>query len=115
MADKGFNGTVVSIAATALSNIRSVSFSNAAASVDVSSLSTTTKSYVNGQRDPSCTIRLCGQALQANCAVGYTGALSVTWFDNTSTPVTQNIIVTGHETSGDIDGAIETTITLKPQ
>jgi len=102
MANKGFNGSTLVFASATVGSIRSITYGNKAAEVDVTGSGDSVKSYVSGIPDPDVSVEIVGgNAL----AIGATGALTITWFDASTDGVT-SAIVTEASTKGNMDGEI---------
>lgn len=113
---KAANGTTVRFPTTATSDVVgslvSASYSSSGAKIDVSTLSSTKHIYEAGMPDNELTIEVTGEQA-TNCDVGDTGVLSIHW-NSGGTNSFGNAVVVSNETSGEIDGAITTSITFAP-
>lgn len=93
-----------------ISRVRSISFGETAAEVDVTNLSSSLREYLNGLKDISVTVEVFGVN---STAIGATGALSIAWADAGADSL-GNAICLGNECSGEVDGAITSTLTFRP-
>lgn len=116
MAD-GFNGSTIAFDTGVEVPLRSIRYSNSAAKVDVSGAGDTVKTYVAGLKDPEVTFDVVGGSA---VAVGVAAAITISWNDGSSddgsdggAPVATWLCI-NHETSGDMDGEIVTSITCVP-
>lgn len=106
-----FNGTTASVAGSARTPLVSVTFTDAAAEIDITDADAGTGHlYEAGISNPSCTIELVGNP---SIAVGATGATTITWTDATTNTMTDSV-VTNVETSGSLDDKITTSVTVRP-
>jgi len=112
MANLGFNGTTVSFASTAgvtANPLRSVTYSNSPAEVDVSGSTDSTHKYTPGMDNETLTYELVGAASIVN---GSTGTVTVSWNDGNSDSF-RGVIMT-HEHTGSMDGELLTSVTIRP-
>src|SRR6056297_3144009 len=106
-----FNGTTQN-ASSGEGGVTDCSFTSSAETIDITSADDDSKTFETGVPDSEATVTIIGSTA---VAVGDTLALSIAWADDTgSADAMTNAIVTNVETSGSMDGAITSTITLKP-
>ena len=87
----------------------SITYSDNASAVDVTSLADSAHTYVAGMSDPEITCECVGAC---GADVGDTGALTIAWNDGTTDSVATAVLVS-FESSGDLDGAITSSMTFK--
>lgn len=115
MANKGFNGTTVTLNAqplfAAATDIRSVEFSESSARVRVSGSGDSMHTDVPGIPEVTCTVTGVGSSsVEDNTS----GTLVVTWFDGVDSESISNCAIFEKSTSGDMDGEITTTYVIGP-
>lgn len=96
-----FNGTV--------SRVRRISTSTKGDNIDITNLSSTGREYILGFDDKEISIEVFGATTISRAT---TGTATVTWNDGNSYSIT-NAIVDSVEQSGEVNGAITSTIVLK--
>ncbi len=114
MANEGFNGTKLILASAGDPGevpLLSVSLDDSAAEIDVTGAGDAIHTYVAGLANPSLTFEVVGVT---NCAIGDEEATCVvSWFDGSTTTIT-GVVVTAISVNGSVDGAITSSITLRP-
>jgi hypothetical protein len=110
MADKGFNGTTVSVVGTSAVPLLDASNSSSGAKVQVSGSGDSQKEYVTGVPDNVVTLTVAGCL---DIDVGDTGATTVTWNDGTTDTYTSSI-VTDVNATGSEDSPITQDISVAP-
>jgi hypothetical protein len=114
MANDGFNGTTLTFGA-AVSKLRSLTFANDGQPIDTSSMDNTDHNqYITGFPDPEISVEVVGIS---SIDIGDTGTMQIAWFDGStegSTNTNDTYICTNRESSGDINGELSTSLTLKP-
>ena len=110
MANDGFNGTTVAIGTPTQTPLLSCEYSNSAAKVQVTGSGDAQKHYVSGIPDETITFTVAGVT---DADIGDSGAITITWFDGTSTTFTTGIVVEV-STSGSEDSPITSSVTIVP-
>jgi len=110
MANDGFNGTTIALGTPTQTPLISVDYSNSAAKVETTASDGTTKQYVAGVPDESITFTVVGVT---TADIGTSGLITVTWFDGSTTVLTNGIVVEVG-TSGSTDDQITSTVTVVP-
>lgn len=113
MADNGFNGTTFTFGGTVIDRLRSLSYSDSANEVDVTSLDNTAHTYVTGIPDVELSVECVGFSVMG-INRGDTGTIQIDWNDGSQDVSTIAYLCTSRETSGDLDGEITTSVTFKP-
>ena len=111
MADDGFNGSTISFNSVDQVPLRSVTYDESAAAVEISGSADAQKLFVSGQPDKTITFEIVGTTTLTTADTA--AAVSITWNDGTSDSFTTGVI-TNISTSGSEDGEILTSITCKP-
>jgi len=108
MANRGFNGSKVTWPTTSAvpSQLRGISFSNAAADITVTGSTAVLHASVAGKKRLSCTIDLVGGTTVVS---GTTGSLAITWNDSKTTHLGKAVCV-GRDVKGSMDGEITTSL-----
>ena len=108
MANKGFNGSVLTWPTTSavLGQLRGISFSGAAADINVTGSTYALQASVAGKKRLSCTVDLVGGT---TVVTGTTGHLGITWNDSKTTPL-HNAVCVGRDVKGSMDGEITTSL-----
>lgn len=104
------NGTTLDFGG-AVSDVRSITFSDSGTPIDITDLSSTNHEYETGLSDPECTVELVGGT---TIAVGDTGTVTVDWADAVTDSTMTDGIVTNVEISGSLDSEITSSVTFKP-
>jgi hypothetical protein len=108
MADSA-NNTTLSFGTT-ISKVKSISYKDSGAKIDVTALTSTEKQYLAGIRDKEVTFDLVGTT---TLSIGGTGAVTVGWADGTSTSVAK-CVVTNVDVKAAVDSALEASVTIVP-
>lgn len=111
MADDGFNGSTISFGAGGQTPLRSITFDNGGAMVDVSGAGDSQKTYVCGLDDIKTTYVIVGSTTLAR---GSTGAVVVAWNDGDDDGSITSAVISSVSVSGSMDGEILTTIECVP-
>lgn len=110
MANKGFNGSTISIAGSGQTPLRSIDYDDPDNAVDVSGCADASHGYVNGLPDPQITFEVVGITTVEK---GDTGSVSIAWFDGQNDSIT-SAIVTGVNKTGSLDSELLSTVTVRP-
>ena len=110
MADNGFNGTTITIASSAQTDLLSIDYTKEGAKVQVTGADATTKLFVAGIPEEGVTFTVAGGT---TLDVGDTGAVAIAFNDGTAVSLT-NSVVTSISISGSEDSPIVSSITLAP-
>jgi len=111
MANRGFNGTIVTWPTTsaAIGNLRGLSWSGASADIDVTGSTYANHMSVAGKKRLSCTVDLIGGT---TVVAGTTtvGSLGIKWFDKGTQVGLGNAVCTARDVKGSMDGEITTSL-----
>ncbi len=107
---RGFNGSTFTLG-SAVGKVIGITRRVNGATIDVTEPDDANKLFEVGQADLEVTIRFAGVC---SLDVGDTGSASIGWADGTTRTLTGTWIVTSVEESGQRDGAIESSATIKP-
>lgn len=110
MANEGFNGTTATILGSAQTPLIDCAITSSGAEVDVTGCADAIHTFEAGLADYTLTCTVVGAS---SVVIGDTGAVSVAWFDGTTTVFT-GVVCTGADVNGALDGPITSTITAKP-
>lgn len=110
MANDAFNGTTFTFGGGAQTPLRSCSYDNSAAEIDVTGAGDSLHTYEAGLPNETLTVEVVGGS---SVAVADEGAITIAWFDGTS-DTTTNSVCTAVSRSGSLDGEILTTLTFRP-
>jgi hypothetical protein len=110
MANKGFNGSTISIANSAQTPLRNINYNVTAAKVKVTGSGDNSHTYVSGLPDVTVDFEIVGGGGPAE---GSSGNCVIAWFDGTNASLT-SVFVESRKTSGALDGEILTTVTVVP-
>jgi len=108
MADDGFNGSSISVVGGAVTPLIDAEYTSSGAKVRVSGAADSTHIYEAGLPDNAITLT-CGGV--TSIAVGDKGATTITWNDGETSTLTNSVVVEV-SSSGSIDGAITSKITV---
>lgn len=106
------NGSTVSFGGTGIGGLVDISFSESGQRIEGTNLADTINQFEVGTSEIECQITVNGNN-DHGVAVGDTGAISVTWNDSSSDSIGA-AVCTDVETSGSLNGAIQTTLTFVP-
>ena len=105
------NGTTISFGGGGdEAELVSVSRSTTGNEIDITVLQDTEHKYLVGIPDNEITATVVGHIAES---VGDTGSLTIDWNDG-ETDNLGTLVITNIESSGDLDGRIETSVTYKP-
>ena len=111
MANKGFNGTIVTWPTTsaAIGNLRGLSWSGASADIDVTGSTYANHASVAGKKRLSCTVDLVGgtTVIAGTTTVGHLG---IKWFDKGTEVGLHNAVCNSRDVKGSMDGEITTSL-----
>lgn len=107
---KSANTSTVSFGGADQSQLQSIGFNESAEQIDVTNLASATHVFEAGILQQELTFTMLGVS---TISIGDTGAVSVVWNDGTTDTITSGVC-TGNERSGDLDGAITSSITVVP-
>lgn len=110
MSNKGFNGSTLSFAGTAVGTLIGLTVDTSAAEVDVTASGDTVKSYESGIPDPSIQVEVIGGTV---LAVGSKGSVGIAWNDGTTTGTLTKGVVTKSSVKGTKDGSIDGSYTIR--
>lgn len=111
MANDGFDGTYVAHGANTVNGtLRSVSYSQNANPVDITGSTSTRHQVVAGITSHTISFEEIGYTA---LSIGDSAQFTITWFDGSS-DVLATMLVTSVEISGDLDGAITSSVELQP-
>ena len=107
---KSANGSTVTFNSASIGELTDISFSDGANEIDVTVLADSEHVFETGIPSLECSITIKGNTTLAR---GATGSLAIAWNDGTSDAMS-SAMISNIETSGALDGAIETSITFVP-
>ena len=110
MANRGFNGTIVTWPTTsaALGQLRGLSWNGASADIDVTGSTYSNHASVAGKKRLSCTVDLVGGAtVGVSTTIGHLG---IKWFDKGTQAGLANAVCVGRDVKGSMDGEITTSL-----
>ena len=110
MANKGFNGSTISVGNSAQTPLRRINFNNDCAKVKVSGGGDNGHTYIPGLPDKSVECEIVGAGGPAE---GASGTITIAWNDNTSESLSNGVVVS-RKTTGSLDGEILATVTVVP-
>ena len=109
MSDFTFNGTTLTYNAVSVDKITNMKFSEDGNEIDITGISDAKHIFANGLTTEECEITVLGSTA---LAVGDNSALSITWPDATTEPIT-NALITSVEKGGSVDGELTSVITIR--
>jgi hypothetical protein len=114
MANDAFNGSTATFpdVNTSIGTIRSINFRASGARADVTGANDNTKTYVVGVPGSELSVSVVGTL--GSVDVGDTGALGVSWNDNSTSGTIAAVQVSDIDKSGSMDGEIISNITFVP-
>lgn len=109
MADKGFNGSTISLGGNQVP-LRDINYDEAAAEVQVTGAADARHGYQAGIPDPTATFSIVGGS---TISVGDEGDVAIAWNDGTSDSLGTGVVIS-RGTAGSLDGEILTNVTVRP-
>lgn len=107
---KSANASTITFGGSPQGELQSLAFNESAEQIQVTTLASSVHVFEDGILSQELTFDVLGVS---SLSIGDTGAVAVAWNDGTNDTMTSGVVV-NNERSGDLDGAITSSITIVP-